>query len=136
MDYAQILQILLAFSSNDKKFIEHDFLTGKEKIFSMKDFPSENELWQRYISVKNFDAAQEKIILTSDHHDFFLRSSRAIINVLTLIELFKPSLQVKNVFFSLWILALAKLLLLFKSFGSCLNLKKFGVFFILLTEIF
>ena len=74
MNYAQILHVPFAFSSNGKYFVEHDFLTGKEKIFSMKDFPSENALWQRYIFVKNFDTAQEKIILTPDHFDIFKKT--------------------------------------------------------------
>ena len=74
MNYAQILHVPFAFSSNGKYFVEHDFFTGKEKIFSMKDFPSDIELWQRYISAKNFNDAQEKIILTPDHFDIFKKT--------------------------------------------------------------
>lgn len=69
MNYAKILQVPFAFSSNGQKFVEHDFLTGKEKVFNMDEFPSETELWQRYLSSKNLNPAQEKIILTHDHYD-------------------------------------------------------------------
>lgn len=71
MNYAQILHVPFAFSSNGKYFVEHDFLTGREKNIHLDKFPTEIELWQRYISAKNFDAAQEKIILTPDHFDIF-----------------------------------------------------------------
>ena len=68
MDYAMTLHVPFAYSSNGKKFVEHDFLTGKEREFSMREFPSEEELWKRYCEGKNFSLAQEEIILTRDHY--------------------------------------------------------------------
>lgn len=48
MEYAQILDVKFAFSSNGKGFAEHDFLTGKERTFGMNEFPSPDELIARY----------------------------------------------------------------------------------------
>lgn len=47
-DYAIKLDIPFAFSSNGDGFIEHDFLTGEEREFLMKEFPSPEELIARY----------------------------------------------------------------------------------------
>ena len=69
MDYALILHVPFAYSSNGEKFIEHDFLTGNEREFAMDEFPTEDELWKRYCANKKFQPAQEKIILTPDHYD-------------------------------------------------------------------
>lgn len=46
--YAQMLDIPFAYSSNGDGFVEHDFLTGKEKNLSLDDFPSEDELISRF----------------------------------------------------------------------------------------
>lgn len=48
MQYAQMLDVPFAFSSNGEGFAEHDFLTGKERLFSMEDFPTRSELYARY----------------------------------------------------------------------------------------
>lgn len=50
MDYAQILNVPFAYSSNGKNFIEHDFFTGKERTLSIDNFPTQDELWQRYLT--------------------------------------------------------------------------------------
>ena len=71
MDYALILRAPFAYASNGEKFIEHDFLTGKEREISMDEFPTEKELWQRYCVGKKFSPAQEQIILTPDYYDSF-----------------------------------------------------------------
>lgn len=47
-EYAMMLDVKFAFSSNGKGFAEHDFLTGKERIFGMDEFPSPDELIARY----------------------------------------------------------------------------------------
>ncbi len=48
MEYAKMLDVKFAFSSNGKGFAEHDFLTGKERMFGMNEFPSKDELIDRY----------------------------------------------------------------------------------------
>ena len=62
MNYAKILDIPFAYSTNGKAFLEHDFLTGKEREISMDEFPSPEELWNRYKVGKNLTLDEEKII--------------------------------------------------------------------------
>lgn len=53
IEYAKMLDLPFAYSSNGDGFIEHDFLTGKEREFSMTEFPSEEELISRFKREKN-----------------------------------------------------------------------------------
>lgn len=66
MTYAQMLDVPFAFSSNGDGFAEHDFLTGKERIFGLDEFPTEKELVERYKAGANEGAGltdvQEKMI--------------------------------------------------------------------------
>lgn len=62
MKYAKILDIPFAYSTNGKAFLEHDFFTGKEREISMDEFPSPEELWNRYKIGKNLTLDEEKII--------------------------------------------------------------------------
>ena len=48
MTYAQMLDVPFAYSSNGDGFMEHDFLTGKERQLELSDFPSPEELAQRH----------------------------------------------------------------------------------------
>lgn len=48
MDYAKMLDLPFAFSSNGDGFAEHDFLTGTEREFHLDEFPTEAELIARY----------------------------------------------------------------------------------------
>lgn len=48
MDYATKLDVPFAYSSNGEGFAEHDFLTGKERQFSINEFPTRDELVARY----------------------------------------------------------------------------------------
>ena len=40
MEYAQILDLKFAYSSNGDAFLEHDFITGKETEIKLEDFPT------------------------------------------------------------------------------------------------
>ena len=62
MNYAKILDIPFAYSTNGKAFLEHDFITGKEQEISMDEFPSPEDLWYRYKVGKNITEDEEKII--------------------------------------------------------------------------
>lgn len=53
MTYAQMLDVKFAYSSNGEGFAEHDFLTGKELTFVMDEFPTKEELIERYKSEAN-----------------------------------------------------------------------------------
>ncbi len=48
IEYAQKLDVPFAYSSNGDGFVEHDFLTGEERSFSLDEFPTEQELIDRY----------------------------------------------------------------------------------------
>ena len=48
MEYAKMLDLPFAFSSNGDGFAEHDFLTGAERQFGMGEFPTEADLIARY----------------------------------------------------------------------------------------
>ena len=53
MTYAQMLDVKFAYSSNGEGFAEHDFLTGKERTFAMDEFPTKEELVERYKNEAN-----------------------------------------------------------------------------------
>ena len=66
MTYAEMLDVPFAYSSNGDGFFEHDFLTGKERELSMDEFPTEEELINRYKAESNhgegLSSQEEKII--------------------------------------------------------------------------
>lgn len=45
MEYAEILDLKFAYSTNGKGIVEHDYMTGQET--ELNSFPSAEELWQR-----------------------------------------------------------------------------------------
>ena len=53
MDYARMLDLPFAYSSNGDAFMEHDFLTGTEREFGLDEFPTEDELIARYKAERN-----------------------------------------------------------------------------------
>ena len=53
MTYAQMLDLPFAYSSNGDGFFEHDFLTGAERELKMEEFPTVDELVERYKKGKN-----------------------------------------------------------------------------------
>ena len=48
-EYASMMDIPFAFSSNGFGFHEYDFLTGKERTLTMDQFPTKDELYARFI---------------------------------------------------------------------------------------
>lgn len=62
MEYARMLDLPFAFSSNGDGFAEHDFLTGKEREFGLDEFPTEAELISRYKGESGLTPAQETVI--------------------------------------------------------------------------
>ena len=59
MEYAKMLDLPFAFSSNGDGFAEHDFLTGTEREFGLDEFPTEAELIARYKKESGLTSAQE-----------------------------------------------------------------------------
>lgn len=62
MEYAQILDIPFAYSSNGDGFLEHDFLTGKESELSLEQFPTPENLYKRLMDAKQLSGEALKIV--------------------------------------------------------------------------
>ncbi len=62
MTYAKMLDVPFAYSSNGDGFVEHDFLTGKEREFGLDEFPTEQELIDRYKQESDLTPKQEVIL--------------------------------------------------------------------------
>lgn len=62
MEYAQILDIPFAYSSNGDAFIEHDFLTGKETEIPLDAFPTKEQLIERLRANNNLTSEQQYIV--------------------------------------------------------------------------
>jgi type I restriction enzyme R subunit len=62
LEYADILDIPFVYSSNGKGFLEHDMTTGAEREISLDEFPSPDELWDRYKNNESITPEQEKLI--------------------------------------------------------------------------
>ncbi len=67
LEYADILDIPFAFSSNGDGFLFHDKTSGRETELQLQDFPSPGKLWSIYKKHKNLNEEQEKIILEPYH---------------------------------------------------------------------
>lgn len=51
-DYATMMDVPFAYSSNGDAFFEHDFITGIEREIALVDFPSPEDLFNRYKGTK------------------------------------------------------------------------------------
>ncbi len=60
--YARMLDLPFAYSSNGDGFAEHDFLTGQEREFGLDEFPTEQELIERYKKESGVTPQQEVVI--------------------------------------------------------------------------
>src|SRR6266481_9725506 len=65
-DYAQILGLKFAYSTNGHGIVEHDFLTGLES--TPENFPSPDELWQRLKHGENIPSQIVERLLTPYYH--------------------------------------------------------------------
>ena len=76
-EYAKMMDVPFAFSSNGEGFQEYDFLTGKERTLSISEFPSKEELYNRFLKEVNEGkglSENEKKILDQPYctgHDIF-----------------------------------------------------------------
>lgn len=71
LEYAEILDVPFAYSSNGDAFLEHDRTGGSEIIereIPLDQFPSPEELWARYCQAKGYNAAQVTVA-TQDYYD-------------------------------------------------------------------
>ena len=71
IEYSDILDLPLAYSSNGEGFYEHDKTLSSgsiERELSLDDFPSPEELWQRYKKYKGIDSPEEEKVVTQDYY--------------------------------------------------------------------
>ena len=80
LKYGAILDIPVVFSSNGDAFYEHDktLANGElEREIGLDEFPSPDELWERYKKYKNItDVEQEKIVLQEYSHERGVKTPR------------------------------------------------------------
>ncbi|MDO4607187.1 MAG: DEAD/DEAH box helicase family protein [Bowdeniella nasicola] len=69
--YAEKLDAPFAYASNGEGFLEHDLLTGKERELAMDAFPTEAELWGRYVAAKHLDAESQAVVEQPYYFDQF-----------------------------------------------------------------
>ncbi|MBA2858699.1 type I restriction enzyme R subunit [Methanococcus maripaludis] len=69
LNYASILDIPFAYSSNGDGFIEHDRINGTVRELSMDEFPTPEELWMRYKNINQISENEEKIIEQPYHYE-------------------------------------------------------------------
>lgn len=61
VEYARILDVPFAYSTNGDDLIEKDMISGINKNMKMKDFPTIDELWKRYQKESNLTREQVDI---------------------------------------------------------------------------
>ena len=71
LDYAKILDIPCVFSSNGDGFLFHDRTANDENIeteISLDDFPSPEQLWQKYKKYKGIETPEAERIVSQDFY--------------------------------------------------------------------
>ncbi len=74
LKHAKSLDIPYVYASNGDGFLEHDMITGKERLLSMDEFPSPEELWKRYREARNMTESEAEIV-TQEY--FFKQGSKS-----------------------------------------------------------
>ncbi|MEG3985974.1 DEAD/DEAH box helicase family protein [Microcoleus sp. S28C3] len=70
LNYADILDLPVAFSSNGDGFLEHDksgFSSLIERELSLDNFPSPDEIWQKYKKFKQIETSEAEEIASFDY---------------------------------------------------------------------
>ena len=71
LEYAEILDVPFAYSSNGDAFLEHDRTVSSEPVereISLHEFPTPDELWARFCQSKTYSAKQATVA-TQDYFD-------------------------------------------------------------------
>jgi type I restriction enzyme, R subunit len=79
LEYAEILDIPFAYSSNGDAFLEHDRTGAKgsvEREIPLDEFPSPEDLWARHMAAKGYTVAQQAVTTQSYHDDGSGKSPR------------------------------------------------------------
>lgn len=61
-EYAKMLDLKFAYSSNGDAFQEYDFITGIERQLAMEDFPTADELVTRFKTESGMTSVQETLV--------------------------------------------------------------------------
>lgn len=69
LDYAEILDLPFVFSSNGDGFIFHDRKKGKEIELKLSEFPSPQELWEKYKSYNEITKNVEEVVTTDYYYE-------------------------------------------------------------------
>lgn len=70
IDYGCILDVPFVYSSNGDGFLEHDMKNGTEREISLDEFPTKEELWNRYKNNHQISEQQEKLITVPYYHEY------------------------------------------------------------------
>jgi len=65
-EYAQILGLKFAYSTNGHGIIEHDFIDGRDN--ERAEFPSPDKLWKRLRDAESISTATSQLLLTPYYH--------------------------------------------------------------------
>lgn len=79
LDYAEILDIPFAFSSNGDAFLEHDRTGNSNPVtreIPLEEFPTPEELWLRYCQYKGFNPEQQAVATQAYYDDGSGKSPR------------------------------------------------------------
>lgn len=71
LEYAEILDVPFAYSSNGDAFLEHDRTASGSTVtreIPLEHFPTPDELWNRYCTAKGLSDRQ-KTVVTQDYYD-------------------------------------------------------------------
>lgn len=70
LDYAEILQLPFVFTSNGDSFVFHDKTNEevREKEIGLDDFPSPEELWEKYLKYRNLQSTDARKIVEQDYY--------------------------------------------------------------------
>ncbi|MEW6516820.1 MAG: EcoAI/FtnUII family type I restriction enzme subunit R [candidate division FCPU426 bacterium] len=79
LEYAEILDVPFAYSSNGDAFLEHDRTATSDTVtreIPLDQFPAPQELWLRYCRAKGWTDAQQQVNTHDYHDDGFGKSPR------------------------------------------------------------
>jgi len=66
--YATMLDLPFAYASNGDGFVEHSFITGKERKIALEEFPTPSELWKSYLEWKGLDTREQETTISEPFH--------------------------------------------------------------------
>lgn len=70
LEYSEILQLPFVFTSNGDSFVFHDKTNPevREKEIGMDEFPSPEELWEKYLRHKGLETTQAREVVEQDYY--------------------------------------------------------------------